>query len=308
VAFIGMMAGPGVGFADPVICRRALRYKAGGMGDDEIALQKSWHKKLYTVTGQDMESLADAETTRELFDGLSDDEKKRLNWKAERSEKEIPGLLNPWWRCAMAYDPAKTLKKVKCPVLAVIGEKDMQGPAGENITAFEKALQAGGNKRTLIKVLPGLNPVFQTAQTGSEGEYTKIEETRSPNATACIADLILEQGKRINETDSTQSDGPGFPCQGGGHPPPEGPRPSGGGRGEAMRTWSGRRSQGWKTQKRRGENGKCVMRSPRSPKIDGRILRNSLKAKAARTIVGVQSGGLSKKKAETRTRWKRKPP
>ena len=83
--------------------------------------------------------------------------------------------------------------KVKCPVLAINGEKDLQIPPKENLSAIEEALKSGGNQDYTIKELPNLNHLFQTAQTGLPTEYAKIEETISPNALKLIGDWILEQ-------------------------------------------------------------------------------------------------------------------
>jgi len=44
-----------------------------------------------------------------------------------------------------------------------------------------------------IKELPGLNHLFQTAQTGAPSEYAKIEETISPVVLKIISEWILEQ-------------------------------------------------------------------------------------------------------------------
>lgn len=88
--------------------------------------------------------------------------------------------------------------KVKCPVLAINGEKDLQVPPKENLTAIEQALKAGGNKDYTVKELPGLNHLFQTSSTGSPMEYSKIEETISPAALTIIGDWIVDhtQGKK----------------------------------------------------------------------------------------------------------------
>ncbi|WP_031497781.1 alpha/beta hydrolase family protein [Bryobacter aggregatus] len=87
-----------------------------------------------------------------------------------------------WLKHFWAYDPAPTLQKVKCPVLALNGSLDKQVNADENLTAIGAALREGGNKNVTIETLPKLNHLFQTAQTGSGQEYGKIEETLSPVA------------------------------------------------------------------------------------------------------------------------------
>jgi hypothetical protein len=101
-------------------------------------------------------------------------------------------LLSSWFRFFLGYDPYPVLTKVKIPVLAINGEKDLQVPPKENLGMIEKALKEGSNKNYKVVELPGLNHLFQTAETGSPGEYSKIEETMSPVALKTIADWIKE--------------------------------------------------------------------------------------------------------------------
>ena len=104
---------------------------------------------------------------------------------------QIKTLTSPWFRQLLTYDPAVTLRKVTCPVLAINGEKDMQVPPGQNLPVIRKALAEAGNKNDEVDELPGLNHLFQTAKTGGLGEYAEIEETMSPVAMEKIASWIL---------------------------------------------------------------------------------------------------------------------
>ena len=88
------------------------------------------------------------------------------------------------------YNPAPTLEKVKCPVLAINGSKDLQVPANVNLPAIEKALTKAGNKQFKVKELPGLNHLFQECKTGLPTEYAEIEQTVSPLALETIAGWI----------------------------------------------------------------------------------------------------------------------
>ncbi len=81
--------------------------------------------------------------------------------------------------------------KVRCPVLAINGEKDLQVPAKENLAAIRLALEAGGNKDHTVLALPNLNHLFQTSRTGAISEYAQIEETISPAALDTISKWIL---------------------------------------------------------------------------------------------------------------------
>lgn len=67
----------------------------------------------------------------------------------------------PWMRFFIAYDPEKDLSKVKCPVLAIDGEKDTQVDAIRNLALTKEILTESGNKDFETKALPGLNHLLQ---------------------------------------------------------------------------------------------------------------------------------------------------
>ena len=93
------------------------------------------------------------------------------------------------------YDPRPALRKTKIPVLAIVGEKDVQVPPKENLEAMAKALEEAANTDVTLKELPGLNHLFQTAKTGSLTEYGQIEETFAPAALEMISAWILKRGR-----------------------------------------------------------------------------------------------------------------
>ncbi len=101
------------------------------------------------------------------------------------------GVLNTkWFRSFFLYDPREALRRVKVPVLALIGALDVQVPAKDNLPEIEKALKEAGNTDATVRELPGLNHLFQTAATGGPAEYATIDETFSPAALAVISDWI----------------------------------------------------------------------------------------------------------------------
>ena len=97
------------------------------------------------------------------------------------------GLLLPWMKDFLLYDPRQDLSRVRCPLLSVIGDKDMQVAADSNSAAIREALEAGGNQDAVVVVLPGLNHLLQTARTGSPAEYQEIAETISETALETIS-------------------------------------------------------------------------------------------------------------------------
>jgi fermentation-respiration switch protein FrsA (DUF1100 family) len=123
----------------------------------------------------------------------------KLQFEDKMNEEQISGLTsqitNSWMTYFLKFDPSTALEKVKCPVLAINGDKDLQVPADVNITAIKKALAKGGNKKVATKVLPNLNHLFQECKTGSPDEYETIEQTFSPLALEEISKWILVQVK-----------------------------------------------------------------------------------------------------------------
>jgi fermentation-respiration switch protein FrsA (DUF1100 family) len=99
-------------------------------------------------------------------------------------------ITSHWFRYFLTVNPADFWKKVKCPVLALNGEKDLQVSADINLPAIENALKEGGNNSVKSVKLPDLNHLFQHCTTGLPSEYGNIEETMSPEVLRIMADWI----------------------------------------------------------------------------------------------------------------------
>ncbi|MBU1036114.1 alpha/beta fold hydrolase [bacterium] len=197
VVFIVLMAGTGLTGEEILYLQSDLISKAMGVNEEEIAKSRQFNEKIFSVIKEEEDNEIAKERLRQMVMAylaeLSEEEKNRIGVSEESLKAQLQNLLSPWSRFFLTYDPKPTLSKVKCPILAINGEKDFQVPPKENLSAIEEALKAGDNKNFTIKELPDLNHLFQTAQTGLPSEYAKIEETISPNALKLIGDWILEQ-------------------------------------------------------------------------------------------------------------------
>ena len=125
----------------------------------------------------------------EEFASLSPEE--RLAAMETASVEATAQIMLPWFRFSLSYDPRPTLQKVRVPVLALIGELDLQVDPEQNLPEIRKVLETGGNSDATIRELPGLNHLLQKAETGSPQEYAAIEETMNPVALETIRDWIL---------------------------------------------------------------------------------------------------------------------
>lgn len=111
------------------------------------------------------------------------------------AEDMIELFLSPELRYLITIDPVTILSKVKCPVLALGGNKDVHIPSSQNLKAVEEILQKAGNKNYKTVEFPNINHLFQTANTGSTMEYSLIEETIAPVVLKTIGDWIIKQVK-----------------------------------------------------------------------------------------------------------------
>ncbi len=199
IAFIVLLAGTGLTGEEILYLQGALIAKAGGESEEEIAKNRAVQEQIFAVLKKEENNESAIKKLRIIYEdalaGLSEEEKESIGDLEVYMESQIQKVLSPWFRFFLTYDPKPTLMKVKCPVLAINGEKDLQVPPKENLSAIEEALLAGGNEDYTIKELQGLNHLFQTAETGSPSEYARIEETISPTALKLIGDWIIEHTK-----------------------------------------------------------------------------------------------------------------
>ncbi len=107
---------------------------------------------------------------------------------------QISQFRRPWMRYFLKYDPVNSLQRIKCPVLALNGEKDVQ-VSPENLIVIEKAIRHGGNDNVTAKEFADMNHLFQTCKTGAIDEYANIEQTIDPLALREISGWVLKQTK-----------------------------------------------------------------------------------------------------------------
>ena len=125
--------------------------------------------------------------TNGTYETMNKDQKKA-------TDASLNALNSKWFRFFLTYDPYPALTDLKCPVLALIGSKDLQVSPKENLAAIENALNEGGNENFKTMELENLNHLFQTCETGTIAEYAQIEETISPVVLKILTDWIVNFG------------------------------------------------------------------------------------------------------------------
>ncbi len=187
VAFIVLLGGPGLPGGQIIEDQIAAMDKAAGVPPEAVAKAVAVEKQFLSIVRSQPDDAKASAQIRQLV------RKEQPELKGAALDRQIQMAISPWYRQFIAYDPRPDIEKVKCPVLALGGEKDLQVPAMENLLAIRTALQKGGNQRYVVKMLPGLNHLFQEASTGLPTEYGRIVQTFSPQALMIIGTWILQQ-------------------------------------------------------------------------------------------------------------------
>jgi pimeloyl-ACP methyl ester carboxylesterase len=198
IAYLVLMAGTGLPGIEIVSAQAELILKALGTSESLMNAQRKAQKRLFEVLAQEKdEKGASAKLTsaiKELTADLPESERKALSESGDvLSEAAIHQINNPWFRFFLTFDPRQTLRKVRCPVLAINGEKDLQVPCRQNLSEIAKALHEGGNQSIRTVEIPGVNHLFQPCKTGTPSEYASIETTFAPEALKVIGEWISEQ-------------------------------------------------------------------------------------------------------------------
>ena len=195
VAFIVLMAGPGLVGEEILYLQSALIAKASGTPDKTIARSRAAQQAIFAVLKEEKDNTAAEKRIRENFSKITadmTDEQKKASGIEATLNAQLKMVLTPWFRYFLTYDPKPALMKVRCPVLAINGEKDLQVPPDEDLRIIEQTLASAKNPDYKIVKLPGLNHLFQTSKTGAVSEYAEIQETISTTALDVMSDWILK--------------------------------------------------------------------------------------------------------------------
>lgn len=192
VKFIVLMAGTGVTGEQILYRQTELIAKAQGVDDATIAKTRAGQERIFKEVIKAPDLAKVEHVINEILTETTTDSPESIKKQAEAQAKSVIG---PWFRYFLIYDPTTALRQVRCPVLAINGQLDLQVDPKQNLPPIEAALKAAGNQDVTVRELPELNHLFQHSKTGSPAEYSRIEETFAPEALEIIGDWIVKRTK-----------------------------------------------------------------------------------------------------------------
>lgn len=193
VAFVVLLAGPGLRGDSLMILQSMAVRRTLDVGEEALAREAAANRAVHAaaIAGDSVQLAAAVRTLVDLQLGVTPGA--AAMDREDLVKSGIRQFSSPWLRYFLAHDPGPALAAVRCPVLALNGERDIQVLPKENLGGIERALRSGGNKDVTTVELPGLNHLFQPCAACTVGEYATLEETFHPLAMKVVSSWIAKR-------------------------------------------------------------------------------------------------------------------
>jgi alpha-beta hydrolase superfamily lysophospholipase len=190
VAFVMMMAGPGIDITEMMALQNEAVLKSNGVNEKAIKKYLPLYKDLLrsiTQAADNTYALSKARSLTEKWVSSNDKEDVKATTNIS-NEKDIDDyvkiitsqLSSKWWKFFANYNPQPILEQLKCPVLAINGSSDIQVVSAQNLKGIKSSLKKAGNKNYTIKEFESLNHLFQKCNKCTVQEYGDLETTIEP--------------------------------------------------------------------------------------------------------------------------------
>jgi pimeloyl-ACP methyl ester carboxylesterase len=178
-----MLGGPGIPLDENMIKSDSLNNTWSGKSRTEIVAGQDLLKRMIREAKRDQPTAVKEANLIKIIDiwrgGLPPEvgrgvetftRNKPDHWHQMASE-----WSTPYFTYVLNYDPYPVLSKISCPVLSLIGEKDVQTPPRENSERIKAALENGICDEYRVEIVEDLNHLFLKCETGTIGEYTQLK-------------------------------------------------------------------------------------------------------------------------------------
>lgn len=193
--FIINLAGTGVSGRDIIIEQSELLAKADSTVNEE-------HLKMYLelvtqildgiIAKPDVAAKQIDSVYTSYMNSLTPEQKESIANQEQFSKKGLFSLATPWFIQFLSLNPSEWLEKVKVPVLALWGSKDLQVPPLQSRQPVENALIKSGAYYE-IEVFESMNHLFQKVVTGGISEYATTPTTIEPEVLKRMVEFIKKR-------------------------------------------------------------------------------------------------------------------
>ena len=188
VAFIALLAGPGTTGADILLQQNERLFQLDNVPqpliERRLALLRSLFAAVDTLPIDNYQPFTIA-LCEKYSEGLTADQRKSIGLRRGDAIGLATQMALPWMRTFVKLDNSTYLKRLRCPILAVNGDRDSQVlPVN-----LDSIAAATGNRAKSV-LLPGLNHLMQHCQTGASSEYMLIDETMAPEVMETVTSFV----------------------------------------------------------------------------------------------------------------------
>jgi pimeloyl-ACP methyl ester carboxylesterase len=189
VDFVVMLAGPAVNIWQLMARQNYDVLKSNGISEDIAKQYAQLASKTYKILNDKKASIDDKKAkVRTIMNEM--EKLAPSGYDEETLQANLDELFTPWMSYFIDFNPQDYLCKVKVPLLALNGDKDVQVYSKDNLAGVEKAMKKAKNKNYKTIELKGLNHLFQKCIFGSPNFYGRNEETFNEDAMKTIAEWI----------------------------------------------------------------------------------------------------------------------
>jgi uncharacterized protein len=181
-----LLAAPATRGEQTLLRQSELMARTSGLPEEQIERSQQFDRTAYAAVREEKTASALEARLNALI------EKSGLNASVPPTALagQVRLMTTPWFRDYLDFDPVPVLEKIKCPVLALNGDRDLQVDADQTVPLLRQAYEKSGNKDFTVMEIDGVNHLFQKAQSGSPALYGAIEETMAPEVQKAISEWV----------------------------------------------------------------------------------------------------------------------
>ncbi|OMP77279.1 alpha/beta hydrolase [[Flexibacter] sp. ATCC 35208] len=192
IAYLMLMAAPGVDGQTQYLNRMMTTAASYGDSKDRIRDYKGYYQPYLKVLVNQKDTIS-RKTIAYNYLGLVYNrfgDSTNVAGKQQFVREVYMADTRPRSLSLLKFDPAPYLAKIKCPVLAINGGKDVETEATSNLQGIQAGLKAGGNEMLTMRNFVGLNHLFQQCNTCRIEEYGALDETINPMVMEMMAKWV----------------------------------------------------------------------------------------------------------------------
>lgn len=194
ISFAVLLGSPGVWGKDFFYASQLAMTKAAGFNQSDINKMTIVFDKLWPLLVKDKLNLDEEKQGKLLLKKLWE----YIDLESKNDFGYIDSNVDFWFnnyrgdmvRKFYNYNPKEVLSQLKCSILALNGDKDVQAVSKVNLTAIKEALWKGKCKDFKTIELKNHNHIFQICKTGKVSEYKDIKGTMSDESLSIIEKWI----------------------------------------------------------------------------------------------------------------------